>query len=393
MNHQDEYRQYNNSHHQQSDSNSGLLRFRSAPSSLLSKFTNVGTDSSEKGPMNNQCSSPEAQRLTHLTSQSLFQDLEEIKPLAINGFSVTSQLPPQYPRHTSGTQLAAMDNTSSYGVVGSIGSSSLMRQTSSPAGLFSHLTAQNGTVQVLVLCKFAGYAALRGLGNYRIGNGTNGDVVSPSSRLRGLMNFSSGMPSSLGMLSQISEIDNESVEGSCHEDIKLGNGSRDPQFYSPGYAFGSWNDSSHIHDNFSVLKRDLDNDEKLFTGIQNGELENRMHILSHHLSLPKTSAEMANMEKLLHFQETVPCKVRAKRGCATHPRSIAERVRRTRISERMRKLQELVPNMDKQTNTADMLDLAVEYIKELQKQYKILSENRANCKCSSLQKPLPNLSA
>ncbi|GMP97260.1 hypothetical protein CsSME_00045585 [Camellia sinensis var. sinensis] len=364
MNHQDEYRQYNNSHHQQSDSNSGLLRFRSAPSSLLSKFTNVGTDSSEKGPMNNQCSSPEAQRLTHLTSQSLFQDLEEIKPLAINGFSVTSQLPPQYPRHTSGTQLAAMDNTSSYGVVGSIGSSSLMRQTSSPAGLFSHLTAQNG------------YAALRGLGNYRIGNGTNGDVVSPSSRLRGLMNFSSGMPSSLGMLSQISEIDNESVEGSCHEDIKLGNGSRDPQFYSPGYAFGSWNDSSHIHDNFSVLKRDLDNDEKLFTGIQNGELENRMHILSHHLSLPKTSAEMANMEKLLHFQETVPCKVR-----------------RTRISERMRKLQELVPNMDKQTNTADMLDLAVEYIKELQKQYKILSENRANCKCSSLQKPLPNLSA
>ncbi|XP_028097990.1 transcription factor bHLH130 isoform X2 [Camellia sinensis] len=339
MNHQDEYRQYNNSHHQQSDSNSGLLRFRSAPSSLLSKFTNVGTDSSEKGPMNNQCSSPEAQRLTHLTSQSLFQDLEEIKPLAINGFSVTSQLPPQYPRHTSGTQLAAMDNTSSYGVVGSIGSSSLMRQTSSPAGLFSHLTAQNG------------------------------------------------------MLSQISEIDNESVEGSCHEDIKLGNGSRDPQFYSPGYAFGSWNDSSHIHDNFSVLKRDLDNDEKLFTGIQNGELENRMHILSHHLSLPKTSAEMANMEKLLHFQETVPCKVRAKRGCATHPRSIAERVRRTRISERMRKLQELVPNMDKQTNTADMLDLAVEYIKELQKQYKILSENRANCKCSSLQKPLPNLSA
>ncbi|KAG7025210.1 Transcription factor bHLH80, partial [Cucurbita argyrosperma subsp. argyrosperma] len=51
------------------------------------------------------------------------------------------------------------------------------------------------------------------------------------------------------------------------------------------------------------------------------------------------------MEKLL--EDSVPCRVRAKRGCATHPRSIAERVRRTRISDRIRKLQEVVPNMDK----------------------------------------------
>ncbi|XP_042980246.1 G-box-binding factor-like [Carya illinoinensis] len=60
---------------------------------------------------------------------------------------------------------------------------------------------------------------------------------------------------------------------------------------------------------------------------------------------------MAAIEKFLQFQDSVPCKIRAKRGFATHPRSIAERVRRTRISERMRKLQDLVPNMDKQTNT------------------------------------------
>lgn len=34
------------------------------------------------------------------------------------------------------------------------------------------------------------------------------------------------------------------------------------------------------------------------------------------------------MDKLLHIPEdSVPCKIRAKRGCATHPRSIAERVR------------------------------------------------------------------
>jgi len=85
------------------------------------------------------------------------------------------------------------------------------------------------------------------------------------------------------------------------------------------------------------------------------------------------------MEKLL--EDSVPCRVRAKRGCATHPRSIAERVRRTRISDRIRKLQELVPNMDKQTNTADMLEEAVEYVKLLQKQIQDLSEQQQRCKC------------
>ncbi|PWA75111.1 basic helix-loop-helix (bHLH) DNA-binding superfamily protein [Artemisia annua] len=87
----------------------------------------------------------------------------------------------------------------------------------------------------------------------------------------------------------------------------------------------------------------------------------------------------AEMDKLLG--ESVPCRVRAKRGCATHPRSIAERVRRTRISDRIRKLQDLVPNMDKQTNTADMLEEAVEYVKFLQRQIQELREHRDKCTC------------
>ncbi|KAG7025209.1 Transcription factor bHLH80, partial [Cucurbita argyrosperma subsp. argyrosperma] len=86
------------------------------------------------------------------------------------------------------------------------------------------------------------------------------------------------------------------------------------------------------------------------------------------------------MEKLL--EDSVPCRVRAKRGCATHPRSIAERVRRTRISDRIRKLQEVVPNMDKQTNTADMLEEAVEYVKFLQKQIQELTEHQRRCTCT-----------
>ena len=73
-------------------------------------------------------------------------------------------------------------------------------------------------------------------------------------------------------------------------------------------------------------------------------------------------------------------------------------MRRIRISERMKKLQELFPDMDKviilspphksfihrtvliskhsslqQTSTADMLELAIEYIKGLQRQVKVAS--------------------
>jgi hypothetical protein len=43
---------------------------------------------------------------------------------------------------------------------------------------------------------------------------------------------------------------------------------------------------------------------------------------------PRGSLEMGSVEKYMHMQQQdqVPFKVRAKRGCATHPRSIAERV-------------------------------------------------------------------
>ncbi|KAL5776337.1 hypothetical protein ACOSP7_009263 [Xanthoceras sorbifolium] len=99
--------------------------------------------------------------------------------------------------------------------------------------------------------------------------------------------------------------------------------------------------------------------------------------------LPSRASSLTEMDMEKLLEDSVPCRVRAKRGCATHPRSIAERVRRTRISDRIRKLQELVPNMDKQTNTADMLEEAVEYVKFLQRQIEELSEQQRKCKCAA----------
>ncbi|URE00557.1 Helix-loop-helix DNA-binding domain [Musa troglodytarum] len=62
-------------------------------------------------------------------------------------------------------------------------------------------------------------------------------------------------------------------------------------------------------------------------------------------------------------------RVRARRGQATDPHSIAERLRRERIAERMKALQELVPNGNK-TDKALMLDEIIDYVKFLQLQVK-----------------------
>ncbi|CAF1871903.1 unnamed protein product [Brassica napus] len=104
-------------------------------------------------------------------------------------------------------------------------------------------------------------------------------------------------------------------------------------------------------------------------------------------SMPQTSLEMARMESLMKIPEgSVPCRVRAKRGCATHPRSIAERDRRTRISGKLKKLQELVPNIDNQTSYAEMLDLAAEHIKGLQHQVESLERGMEGCTCGACKK-------
>ncbi|KAL7617416.1 hypothetical protein Lser_V15G04016 [Lactuca serriola] len=208
--------------------------------------------------------------------------------------------------------------------------SNLIRQSSSPAGFLSSLNAETG---------FAGMS----------------DVGKPisSSRLNNRISFSSVSSSSPPFLPQISENKNDST--------------------------------------FKSLKRTRDSDSMMFpssitSDIENGSSRHYSPRLVHHMSLPKTSSEMATAEKFLRFeQDSTPCKIRAKRGCATHPRSIAERVRRTRISERMKKIQSLFPTMDKQTSTADMLDLAVQYIKDLQKELKTLNDARGRCTCSTQQ--------
>ncbi|KAM7484475.1 hypothetical protein LguiA_000484 [Lonicera macranthoides] len=78
-----------------------------------------------------------------------------------------------------------------------------------------------------------------------------------------------------------------------------------------------------------------------------------------------TQASDAVKEEYIH--------VRARRGQATNSHSLAERVRREKISERMKFLQDLVPGCNKVTGKAVMLDEIINYVQSLQRQVEFLS--------------------
>ncbi|OEL18885.1 Transcription factor bHLH77 [Dichanthelium oligosanthes] len=78
--------------------------------------------------------------------------------------------------------------------------------------------------------------------------------------------------------------------------------------------------------------------------------------------------------------------VRARRGQATDSHSLAERVRREKISERMKLLQDLVPGCSNVTGKAVMLDEIINYVQSLQRQ---VEANQPCTPSASSLLPLP----
>ncbi|KAM5567752.1 transcription factor BEE 1 [Rosa sericea] len=78
-----------------------------------------------------------------------------------------------------------------------------------------------------------------------------------------------------------------------------------------------------------------------------------------------TDKDMDKPKEVIH--------VRAKRGQATDSHSLAERVRREKINERLRCLQNLVPGCYKTMGMAVMLDVVISYVQSLQNQIEFLS--------------------
>lgn len=156
--------------HQNHQPNSGLLRFRSAPTSLLANFVdNNGDLGVNKG--NSLEGSDHSDRFfsrfvnyNHTNDSeswpSSLQEFEDKSTVTATEAAVTASrmssqqqgfpgLPPHYPRQSS-----FGSGNGSYGLVGSAAvdhhpqaktvSSNLVRQSSSPAGLFSNSSVQNG---------------------------------------------------------------------------------------------------------------------------------------------------------------------------------------------------------------------------------------------------------
>uniref|UniRef100_A0A453RM25 BHLH domain-containing protein n=1 Tax=Aegilops tauschii subsp. strangulata TaxID=200361 RepID=A0A453RM25_AEGTS len=79
--------------------------------------------------------------------------------------------------------------------------------------------------------------------------------------------------------------------------------------------------------------------------------------------------------------------VRARRGQATDSHSLAERVRRERISQRMKFLQDLVPGCNKVIGKALMLDEIINYVQSLQRQVEVPLHEARNREPARLQQP------
>lgn len=92
----------------------------------------------------------------------------------------------------------------------------------------------------------------------------------------------------------------------------------------------------------------------------------------------KKKEEKKDQKKNIEEVPTGYIHVRARRGQATDSHSLAERVRREKISERMKILQQLVPGCDRVTGKALVLDEIINYVQSLQNQVEFLSMKLAS---------------
>lgn len=138
----------------------GLLRFRSDTSSLLGSFAENGAGKASPASEGFEADKFGSRFMGFSSSSNMVEEKLKESPVASpRGYT---GLPPQYPRPSSGLSSPAME--ASYGTVGSLGmdqrqmqpkmnSCNLARQSSSPAGLFSQLSTQNGEfLEVFVYC-------------------------------------------------------------------------------------------------------------------------------------------------------------------------------------------------------------------------------------------------
>ncbi|KAJ0962715.1 hypothetical protein J5N97_027837 [Dioscorea zingiberensis] len=149
---------------------------------------------------------------------------------------------------------------------------------------------------------------------------------------------------------------------------------------NPSIANGSYTLMSHdqqndfslpFTDNSSVLLPDESEKDKKRKAKTTPEIENKCKLVEKNRSGRGKRMRYNPKDDDQKPKEVVH--VRAKRGQATDSHSLAERVRREKINERMRCLQDLVPGCYKAMGMAVMLDEIINYVQSLQNQVEFLS--------------------
>ncbi|XP_027356363.1 transcription factor bHLH74-like isoform X2 [Abrus precatorius] len=203
------------------------------------------------------------------------------------------------------------------------------------------------------------------------GSGSLSEIVGslslpPSSDIANIEYQPNQNPSHVGVIER-SPINNEQSQGegstpeegetgSAHGENRrkreLDNSSFNPNKNAEGYAIkdSSGKSSDGVKEQYEKKPRVEENNSANLSGKQKKD---------------KSDSGEAPKENFIH--------VRARRGQATNSHSLAERVRREKISERMRLLQELVPGCNKITGKAVMLDEIINYVQSLQQQVEFLS--------------------
>ncbi|XP_071940854.1 transcription factor bHLH128-like isoform X1 [Coffea arabica] len=377
-------------------STGGLIRYGSAPSSLLATAADSVTNPSSRefsalGSSHNLHMGPTS------SSSSRFFPSSETSSLTSESTCKTSNSNPREkgPNISSGLHRAfgfKQDNhqgsiiggAGGAGMVSSSSSSTattaspLVRHSSSPPGFLNHLThacasnedndfltgAQSYELVRLINTQFVIYHTLKFIVIIK---------CFPIARTHDISRLNSQLSfTHQETLSQISE-ETENVDNGLNAENEKRKSAH--TYSNVSYGVGPWEDANTIMFSMGPTSKRAKNMSGDIVNLNSMETQFQF-------GMPQTMLDMSSMDKLLNIpQDSVPCKIRAKRGCATHPRSIAERERRTRISGKLKKLQDLVPNMDKQTSYADMLDLAVQHIKGLQNQVQRLHKELDNCTC------------
>eukprot|EP00250_Pteridium_aquilinum_P034569 c7767_g1_i1 orf=100-1455(-) len=355
-----------------------LMRYHSAPGSMLGSLVGMGDDLPSQDAdlgqyLSRDVMALESRGLLHLGDEAhplnngaqgntagviLDRDLEHngklisphsrFKPLAaVNGNSLHAEFLSQM---SAGAKGDCLENASP------ALSASLLQATS------TDMLAETGMLPPNVMPNFSVRNALMPT---NMTSKSNGLAHVLSATTHGLLRHSS---SPAGFLSQL------------NDDLSSGNSSDDSAYGQQGAAVQPcgryiWDEAGKVKGDSSSLvyaarKRMRDGEDNFYLSSAMMDTQ-KGDALAENVYFPDKSSP-----------DFVTCRTRAKRGCATHPRSIAERVRRNKINDRLKKLQDLVPNMDKQTNTVEMLDEAVEYVKQLQSQVQELKESRSKCRCS-----------